>query len=87
MIGYSIAFEWPISVSILKDHTDTFEKMVCSSPIQESPKSLNASIECPNHCKIHEVNTKQFSINARGAMTLNSTHLYSNVRKDILRQP
>ena len=71
----------------MKEHTDTFEKMVCSSPTQESPKSLNASIDCPNHCKIHELNTKQFSINARGAMTLNSTHLYANVRKENRQQP
>ena len=70
-------------ILMLKEHTDTFEKMVCASPVQDMPKTLNVSIDCPDHCRVHELNTNQFSINASGKMSINATHQYSNVRKDL----
>ena len=70
---------------MLKEHTDTFEKMACRSPSQNTPKTLNVSIDCPDHCRVHELSTKQFSINSRGHMSINSTHQYSNVRINLNR--
>ena len=70
---------------ILKEHTDTFDKMVCRSPSQDTPKTLNVSINCPDHCVVHELSMKEFSINARGNMSINSTHQYSNVRMNLRR--
>ena len=68
---------------MLKEHSDTFEKMVCRSPSQNTQKTLNVSIDCPDHCRTHELKTNQFSINASGKMSINATHQYSNVRKDL----
>ena len=65
---------------MLKEHTDTFEKTVCRSPSQDQPKTLNVSIDCPDHCRVHELSLKEFSIDARGFMSINSTHQYSSVR-------
>ena len=65
---------------MLKEHTDTYEKMVCRSPSQDTPKTLNMSIDCPDHCRVHELSMNEFSINAGGHMSINSTHQYSNVR-------
>ena len=64
----------------LKEHKDTYEKMVCGSPFHDAPKKLNAAIDCPDYCKIQELNTKQFHINSTGHLSINATHHYSNVR-------
>ena len=70
---------------MLKEHTDTFEKMVCMSPSQDMPTTLNVSIDCPDHCRTHELNTNQFSIDESGKMSINTTHQYSNVRMNLHR--
>ena len=54
--------------------------MVCGSPNQDVPKPLSKLIKCPAHCKILELNTKQFYVDSNGRMFINSTHQFANVR-------
>ena len=53
--------------------------MVCGSPGQGVPKHLNVSIECPEYCRVHELDITQFYIDSTGQMFLNGSHKYANV--------
>ena len=64
---------------ILQDNPETYEKMVCGSPNQGSPKQLKVQINCPDSCRTSELDSNDFQIDSKGQMFINKTHQFSKV--------